>query len=48
MVKKTLRDCAGYAMIARCNAHVSGGTWDHTKGVDPCEVQINDQPNKGG
>ena len=36
MPRITPADCAGCPALTKCTAHITGGTWDHRKGVDPC------------
>lgn len=38
MTKKTLKDCARCPVLSFCDAHITGGEWEHRKGIDPCEV----------
>lgn len=42
MTVKTLNDCAACPVVSKCDAHVSGGEWEHREGVDPCEVRLDD------
>jgi len=42
MTKRTLEDCAKCPMHTKCDAHITGGTWPHRKGIDPCTVDIGD------
>ncbi len=46
MTTKTLSDCAKCRMIRFCTAHITGGTWPHDRGVNPCIV-ITDCPEDG-
>lgn len=40
MTRKTLKDCAACQKLSRCDAHVSGGSWKHLEGVDPCQISL--------
>ena len=42
MTRKILSDCARCPVLRFCSAHVTGGEWDHRKGVEPCEVDKGD------
>ena len=42
MSDKTLADCARCPMVSHCTAHVTGGSWDFTKGVDPCRIKMSE------
>ena len=43
---KTLKDCAGCLCVSICNAHITGGTWKHRGGINPCRVrpEITEEP----
>lgn len=43
MSVKTLSDCAKCPVVSYCDAHITGGTWPHAKGIDPCKVRIQDK-----
>ena len=36
----TLQDCAKCPMVSKCTAHITGGSWDYSKGVDPCRIKM--------
>jgi hypothetical protein len=38
MTEKTFHDCAGCDVLTSCDAHISGGSWNHKQGVDPCVI----------
>lgn len=40
MPRVTLPDCARCPMLKKCDAHITGGTWPHRKGIDPCIVDL--------
>jgi hypothetical protein len=46
MSRKTPEDCAQCPTLTRCTAHISGGSWPHNKGVDPCVVIIGEKSTK--
>jgi len=43
----TYSDCAACEMVGRCDAHVTGGTWHHREGVDPCVFKAYDMGTRG-
>lgn len=40
MTLKTLEDCAKCDYTRYCDAHVTGGSWRHRAGADPCELVV--------
>lgn len=44
----TLEDCAACGAIQCCDAHITGGAWPHAKGLNPCEVSLNEQNQVSG
>jgi hypothetical protein len=40
MTFKTILDCTVCPHLAECDAHISGGTYNHEIGSDPCELDL--------
>lgn len=38
MTLKTFQDCIRCRNLTECDAHITGGRYDHMKGSDPCEI----------
>ena len=43
MPEKTLSDCAACPVIRYCDAHVIGGEWQHSGGVNPCRISLKEK-----
>ena len=41
---KTLKDCAECLTLRICDAHITGGTWPHRKGINPCRLESTMKP----
>ena len=47
MPLKTILDCVQCPHLARCDTHISNGTYKHLEGSNPCELIINkDRPGQ--
>jgi hypothetical protein len=40
ILPKTLTKCSACPAVSICDAHITGGTWPHAKGISPCKVVL--------